>query len=553
MITNSTRVTFENGTTIEVDKGTSLYELSRKYQPEMKHKIVGAEINNEVVPLDYRINKESKVIFLDSTYINGYKLAKAGLEFIIEVALKEEFGRDYEVEYDYSILSEVYMTIKGPKKFTLNDAKRLKSKMNEIVANDEIIQRLNVDKKEAMAYYTKVDCNEKAKNIHNTSKEIVRVYKLRNYINYFYSGMPYSTGALEDFNLVFLSDNKLVLIFNAKSGSKNEYVLYKNVIEQYDIGKKWIKDMDIPYLADVNHLISELKMENLVKAIETNYNNQLSHVAREVLDKKAKYVLIAGPSSSGKTTSTKKLSLQLRSRGYDTLLISADNYFKDVAEHNKPKEEIDFEAIDCLDLKLLGKQLKDLVAGKKVSLPEYNFALGVKEYNDPPVSITEDTIILIEGLHAINDKMTPDLDPSKKFKIFLSPLMPLNIDKHNYISINDLRLMRRIVRDNRTRATDVGQTISYWNIVRNGEEKNIYPFVNGVDRVLNTSLAYEVGVLKVFVLPLLYSVTEESLAYTEARRIIESLDEFYPIPSDYVPDDSILREFIGKSIFESYK
>jgi uridine kinase len=311
--------------------------------------------------------------------------------------------------------------------------------------------------------------------------------------------------------------------------------------------------MDIPYLADVNHLISELKMENLVKAIETNYNNQLSHVAREVLDKKARYVLIAGPSSSGKTTSTKKLSLQLRSRGYDTLLISADNYFKDIAEHNKPKEEIDFEAIDCLDLKLLGKQLKDLVAGKKVSLPEYNFALGVKEYNDPPVSITEDTIILIEGLHAINDKMTPDLDPSKKFKIFLSPLMPLNIDKHNYISINDLRLMRRIVRDNRTRATDVGQTISYWNIVRNGEEKNIYPFVNGVDRVLNTSLAYEVGVLKVFVLPLLYSVTEESLAYTEARRIIESLDEFYPIPSDYVPDDSILREFIGKSVFESYK
>jgi uridine kinase len=149
--------------------------------------------------------------------------------------------------------------------------------------------------------------------------------------------------------------------------------------------------------------------------------------------------------------------------------------------------------------------------------------------------------------------MTPDLDPAKKFKIFISPLMPLNIDKHNYLSINDLRLMRRIVRDNRTRATDVGQTISYWNIVRNGEEKNIYPFVNGVDRVLNTSLAYEVGVLKVFVLPLLYSVTEESLAYTEARRIIESLDEFYPIPSDYVPDDSILREFIGKSIFESYK
>ena len=180
MITNSTRVTFENGTTIEVDKGTSLYEISRKYQQEMKHKIVGAEINNEVVPLDYRINKESHVIFLDQTYVNGYKLAKSGLQFIIEVALKEEFGRDYEVEYDYSILSEVYLTIKGPKKFTLSDAKKLKAKMNEIVANDEIIQRLNVDKKEAIAYYNKVNCPEKAKNIHNTSKDIVRVYKLRN-------------------------------------------------------------------------------------------------------------------------------------------------------------------------------------------------------------------------------------------------------------------------------------------------------------------------------------------------------------------------------------
>ena len=553
MITNSTRVTFENGTTIEVDKGTSLYEISRKYQPEMKHKIVGAEINNEVVPLDYRINKESNVIFLDATYVNGYKLAKSGLQFIIEVALKEEFGRDYEVEYDYSILSEVYLTIKGPKKFTLSDAKKLKAKMNEIVANDEIIQRLNVDKKEAIAYYNKVNCPEKAENIHNTSKDIVRVYKLRNYINYFYAGMPYSTGALDEFNLVFLSDNKLVLLFHAKTGGKNEYTLYKNVIEQYEIGKKWVKDMKIPYLSNVNKLISDLKMENLIKAIEANYNNQLSHVARNIIDKKAKYVLIAGPSSSGKTTSTKKLSLQLRSRGYETLLISVDDYFKDIAEYNKPREEIDFESIDCLDLKLLNKQLKDLVAGKKVSLPEYNFALGVKEYNSAPVSITPDTIILIEGLHAINDKMTPDLDPDKKYKIFLSPLMGLNVDKHNYISINDVRLMRRIVRDNRTRATDVGQTICYWTMVRNGEEKNIYPFVNSVDTVINTSLAYEVGVLKVFVEPLLYSVTEESLAYTEARRIIESLDEFYPIPSDYVPDDSILREFIGKSIFESYK
>lgn len=553
MITNRTRVTFENGTTIEIDKGTSLYELSRKYQPEMKHKIVGAEINNEVVPLDYRVNKESNVMFLDSTYMNGYKIAKSGLEFVIEVALKEEFGRDYEVEYDYSILSEVYMTIKGPKKFTLPDAKKLKAKMNEIISNDEIIQRLNVDKKEAIAYYNKVDCPEKAINIHNTSKDIVRVYKLRNYINYFYAGMPYSTGALDNFNLVFLADNKLVLLFHSHTAGKNEYVLYQNVIRSYDEGKVWANKMEIPYLSDVNQLVSDSKIEDVIKAVETNFNNELNLLAEDIIRKKAKYILIAGPSSSGKTTTTKKLALQLRSRGIPSLLISADNYFKDLSEHDKPKEELDLESIDLIDLKLLGKQLKDLMAGKKVLMPEYNFALGVKEYNSPPTSIDEDTIILIEGIHAINDKMTPDLNPDLKYKIFLSPLMPLNIDKHNYFSINDLRLMRRIIRDNRTRATNVGETISGWSMVRNGEERNIYPFVNSVNRVLNTSLLYEIGVLKVFVEPLLYSVPEGSLAYTEARRIIEALNEFYPIPSDYVPDDSILREFIGKSIFESYK
>ena len=194
-----------------------------------------------------------------------------------------------------------------------------------------------------------------------------------------------------------------------------------------------------------------------------------------------------------------------------------------------------------------------MIAGKKVSLPEYNFVAGVKEYNSAPVKMGENSIILMEGLHCINDAMTPDLDPALKYKVYLSPFIPINIDRHNYISTTDLRLMRRIVRDNRTRATDVGETINYWNSVRHGEEKYIFPFINNINKIVNTSLIYEVGVLKVFVEPLLYSVESNSPAYNEARRLINSLRTFYPIPSDYVSEDSILREFIGKSAFETYK
>ena len=308
------------------------------------------------------------------------------------------------------------------------------------------------------------------------------------------------------------------------------------------------------FLGDVNKYVSDCKIDNIIRITETHFNNEISDLVSDVIKKKARFVLFAGPSSSGKTTTTKKIALQLRSRGYEVLVISVDNYFKNLVD--SPKDEngnYDFECLEALDLKLLNKQLKDLIAGKKVDLPTYNFITGEKEYKGDPIKIEDNTIILMEGLHCINDEMTPDLDPSLKYKVYLSPFMPLNIDRHNYISTTDLRLMRRIVRDNRTRATDVGATIAYWNKVRDGEEKYIFPFINNVDKILNTSLVYEIGVLKVFVEPLLYSVKSNSPSYNESRRLINSMRNFFTIPSDYVPEDSILREFIGKSSFENYE
>lgn len=556
MATNRTTITFQDGSELEIEKGTSLYELSKIYQPKMKLNIVGAEINNEVVPLETTINRATTVTFLDSNSINGYKINKVGLEFVTETALKEQFNNEYEVIFDHSIANGIHMTIKGEKKFTLSDAKKLKTKMNEIIEADEKIYNLNVETKEAINYYNKVKAPEKAINIHNVTNKIVSIYKLRNSLNYFYNEMPYSTGCLTSYDLVFLGDNKLVLLFPSPKTKYKipEYVHYQNVIKCFEESKKWIESIGVPYLSNVNKMVSDCQIENIIRITETHFNNEIYDLVSDVIKKKARYILFAGPSSSGKTTTTKKIGLQLRSRGYETLIISVDNYFKDKVDSPKDKDgNYDFECLEALDLKLLNKQLKDLIAGKKVSLPTFNFVTGEKEYKSEPIKINDKTIILMEGLHCINDKMTPDLDPSLKYKVYLSPFMPLNIDRHNYISTTDLRLLRRIVRDNRTRATDVGATINYWNKVRDGEEKYIFPYINNVDKVLNTSLVYEIGVLKVFVEPLLYSVKSNSSSYNESRRLINSMRNFFTIPSDYVPEDSILREFIGKSAFENYE
>ncbi len=556
MSSNRTNVTFNDGTVIEVEKGTTIYELSKLYQPKMNNRIVGVEVDNETIPMDTKIYRATKLNFIDYTTINGFKINKCGLQFVTEVALKETFGEGYEVTFDHSIANGLHMTIISDKKFTLNDAKKLKTKMNEIIVNDERIYDLNVEKKEAISYYNRVKATEKAQNIHNLTNKIVTVHKLRNYINYYYSDMPYSTGCLNKYDLVYLSENKLVLLFPSLTTKYKvpEYIHYQNVIKCFEDSKKWIKSLNIPFIADLNKMVSDCKIENFIKIAETDFDNRLHELVDDVIAKKTRYVLVAGPSSSGKTTTTKKITLQFRSRGYEVLMISVDNYFKD--RKNAPRDEngnYDFECLEALDLKLLNKQLKELLDGKKVSLPTYNFVTGEKEYESEPVKLSDNAIIIMEGLHCINDAMTPDLDPKLKYKVYLSPFIPINIDRHNYISTTDLRLMRRIVRDNRTRATDVGATIDYWNTVRAGEEKYIFPYINKVDRIVNTSLVYEVGVLKVFVEPLLYSVKSNSTAYNEARRLINFLRGFFTIPSDYVTDESILREFIGKSVFENYE
>lgn len=539
------RITFNDNTIHEYKKGTKFYDVSKDYKMD---NIVAFKVNNEAFSLDKVVTEDVKVEFINTNDIIGNRIYKSGLKFLFEVALKEVFP-ELEIRYEHSVPRGLLGIITGNKTLNQEDITKIKGKMGEIISNNDLITKLNVTPKDAISYYKKKNELEKASNIQNISDNIVCLYKLRGKFNYFYSLMPYSTEALNKFELVYLGNNKIILLFptTRSNGVVPEYVHYDNIIDSFYKGKTWLQDLKVPYVPDLNAMVGNGKIKDFIRSNELNFNINISKVVQEIIDRKdVKFVLIAGPSSSGKTTTCERLGSYFEALGYSPVKIGLDDYF--LNREDTPKDEqgnYDFESINALDIKRFNEDLTSLLNGKEVTLPKYNFFTGKSEMSKKKVKLEENGIFLIEGLHAINELLTESVDNKYKYKIYLSPFIPINIDKQNYISTIDLRLLRRIVRDNRTRGYSVTETIDNWQRVRDGEEKNIFPFIHQADTIINTALAYEVGVLKVYVEPLLLSVSVDSVYYEEARRLIDFLKQFFPIPGEYINDESILREFIG--------
>ena len=316
----------------------------------------------------------------------------------------------------------------------------------------------------------------------------------------------------------------------------------------------WARTIGISNASDLNKMVSLGKYNDVIRLGETHYEGQLALIAEQIYQNKEniKLVLLAGPSSSGKTTTAKKLGIYLQSKGFQTNYISIDDYFKEKEE--TPKDEFgeyDFESIEALDLDLFNKHLVKLLRGEKVLMPEYNFVLGKKEYKKRYLQLDEKDILIIEGLHGLNDKLTSSVKRKNKFKISIAPYTQINVDNHNYVHTSDTRKLRRIVRDSKTRGKGAAETLKMWKKIHEGEMNYIFPFQNDIDRVINSAMVYEIGVLKTYVEPLLFSVDEKDETYPEAIRLINLLRNFLPIPSDDIPRDSVLREFIGKSGFDS--
>lgn len=545
-----------NGITNTYPIGITLFELSKYFQDKVANPIIAAKINNIVFPLCDKVKNNCEINFIDVNDINGQAMYLAGLKFILIIAIKELFDNNAEIEYLNSLDKGIYAEVKIGEKLTSETVQRIVNKVQEIIDMDLLFEKIIVQKKEAISFLLKNNEIEKAKNIQNLSNSTVVFYKLKNHFNYFYADLPYSTKAINKFAIDLVDENHLLLRYpTARSNNEiPEFNRYDKTLQCFCSYRNWLNELKLPYVSNLNDLISKNKIKEFIQINEIYADHQFKDIADQITERKnIKLILMAGPSSSGKTTSAHKLSLYLKYNGLNSVIISADNYFKEKEEYAKDANgETDFESPDNLDIELLNKQLKCMLLGEEVSMPKFNFFTGKKEYKGKLVKLSDEDIIILEGIHCLNDKMTSCIENELKYKIYVSPFMPLRIDKHNHISTVDLRLLRRIVRDSVFRGYPVDETIAGWQNVRKGEEKYIFPYQENVDAIINTASIFELGILKVYAEPLLYSVPVNSPYYEEARRLLGYLRIYFPITSEYLSGSSILREFIGNSIFDPH-
>ena len=531
-------------------KDITLEDISKDFQENYSETIIMAEVNGRPYELNYKVTDDVTVDFFDLTSPTGNRVYESGLIFVLEKACLNMLNSEIEVKY--SIDKGIY--IKTYKKITKEDLDKVSREMKEIVKRDLPIQKNLVNRLEAIEYYKSTKSYDKVNVLKYSVNTNVNLYRLMDIYNYFFSYLPVSTGALKEFKLTYIDQNSFVLRY-PNIYYLNKIPVYKhhdklfNEFKKYD---EWSEKLGIENVSSLNSRVTKGNVDDIVLLSENIQNNSLFKIAETIYNnKKLKLILLAGPSSSGKTTTSKKLELFLKGFGLNPIAISIDNYFVDRDKTPRlPDGSYDFESLNSINVELFNKNLKDLLDGKEVTLPVYNFITGKSELSDESIKLGEKEILIVEGLHALNEELTYSIDKKNKYKIYLCPLTVLSLDNHNRIRTTDNRLLRRIVRDNRTRGYSASDTLSTWGKVREGEEKYVFPFQDEADVIFNTSLIYELGVLKTYAEPLLYSVEESDPMYKEAVRLLNLLKNILPISNDYIPVDSIVREFIGGGYFK---
>lgn len=535
----------------EVPAGTTLLQLSKEFAQKFRFPILLARVNNSYKELSYPINNEATIEFLDLKTRIGNRTHIAGLTFLLLVAVKELYGPKANIIVQHSLDKGIYIETTFPISETL--VKSIAKKMVHLVEQDLAITKVSIERVAAIRYFESIGDIAKANIMKYNTNTHITLYRIGSYYNYFYQYMPTSTEMLRDFKLTYLNDQGFILQFPTVYGDNQikEYVHHPHMFQVFQECRDWAKLMKVETVADLNRVVSSNKIDDLIRIDETLQSNRLLNVAKQIvsLKKDKKIVLLAGPSSSGKTTTTAKLCMYLRSFGLNPKMISMDDYFLDRGEGPKNKAgEDDFECFEAVDNELMGEQISKLLKGDTVLTPVYNFIFGKKEFVKE-MKLEKNDILLIEGIHALNPQVLEKVPAKNKFKIYLSALTELNIDYQNRFATTDNRLLRRIIRDSRTRGYGVENTLKMWPNVRMGEEKYIFPYQDEADVTINTALIYELGVLKTYVEPLLYSVDEDSEYYEEAKRLLNLFRLILPIPSETIPSDSIIREFIGGSCF----
>lgn len=537
----------------------SLKKLSELFQKDYDSPIVLTFVNHRLLELHHKIRKDSIIQFVTLKDKAGFAAMQRAAILMLIKAFYSVVGQENieSLRVEFSLGDCLYLSGKGDFEITPALLETVKAKMKDYAARKFEIKKHSLTTQEAIELFKDYNMQAKARLFRYRRTGRVNLYSLGHFDDYFYGEMPISADAVKVFDLVvFNEENKGFLLHlpNLSNPSKlqplnlsNKDKLYVTLMES----GKWLETMHVADVGALNDRISQLKANELILIQEALMEKKIAEIAKQIAESPNKrLVMIAGPSSSGKTTFSHRLSTQLTALGLRPHPIEVDDYFVNREfSPRHPDGSYNFESIHCLDIKKFNQDLQALLEGKKVELPRYNFEKGKREYRGDYLQLEKNDILVIEGIHCLNDELTYTLDKDQKFKIYISAMSQLNIDEHNYIPSSDGRLIRRIVRDARSRGMSAQETIRMWPSVRKGEEENIYPFQNNVDVMFNSALVYELSVLKQYVEPLLFQIPEDAPEAYEANRLLKFLDYFLGIDSISIPQNSMLREFIGGSCY----
>lgn len=527
------------------------YENEINKAKEEGRTIIACMCNNEVKSLNFEIKDTDKIRLLDTSTKDGHRIYIRGILYVMAKALEESYPLA-KLSVNYQLADAMFCKIENME-ITDEIIQKIKSRMQEIIDKDIKIKKVEMSKEEAEKFYD----NEKTKRgiaqISNDQKEIVSLYYCESYYNYFFGVMPISTGYTNIFDVIKYKDGFLVR-YPATSNPKElekqrDSKKLLATLEEYEDIHKVLK---VHTLYNLNKEIRDGNARDLILLSEALHEKKISDIADSIAKKRnIKMVLIAGPSSSGKTTFAKRLGVQLRLNGLKPVTISVDNYFVERSETPRDENgEYNFECLEAIDLNLFNNHIKELLDGGEIDVPTFDFKVGTKRYNGEKMHLADDEILVIEGIHCLNDKLTSSIPMEQKYKIYISDLTVLNIDYCNRISTTDTRLLRRIVRDNNYRGYTALHTLKSWDSVNRGEHQNIFPYQENCDAMFNSSLIYEISVLKKHALPLLKEITNAEPEYSEAKRLVKFLKYFDDIDEEFIPRNSLMREFIGGSVFE---
>ena len=536
-----------------VPSGTCLKDVIAFAGIEKPESVLGATVNNKVQNLNYRIYSPKTVNFLDIFSPNGRRIYAMSLMFLYYKAVKDVYPKA-DVRIMHSMNDGYYSELIGVEEETEKSAKKIKKQMNALVKKDLPFERKIMQSQEADTLFESVGMRQKANLIKNSGSLYTSVDILDGTVNSFFFDLVPSTGYLKIFDIVPFEKGLMLFM----PDNDKDYLVPGVITKQtklfgiFQEHKHWVEILNSPYVSMLNDGVSNGHARQIINISEALHEKKYAQIADNIAKKKndIKIVFLAGPSSSGKTTSCRRLATQLAVNGIHPVQISMDDYFNDREHTPKDKNgEYDFECLEAVDLAFFSQQMQELLDGKEIELPKFDFVKGQKFPSGNKIRLQDNSILIVEGIHALNPKLSKDIARKNKYFVFVSALTQVALDKYNLISTSDNRLIRRIVRDNNYRGASAEDTLLRWASVRNGEERHIFPYQENADSIFNSSLLYEIGVLKNYCEPLLMKVPQNSSAYADARRLLRFLRNFTSIPADFIPPTSIMREFLGGSSF----